>query len=314
MASGTRSLRPRLAAGLVACALATSPSALAEPQDHVRPIRSVVVVDGHPVTVWSRAPSEPQAVVLLVHGRTWSSLPDWDLQVAGLERSVLRSLQQRGLAAYAVDLRGYGATPRDASGFNSPRRSAADVLAVLRWIRGQHPALPTPTLVGWSRGGAVAMMAAQIEPTAMGALVLYGFVLDPATSVPTVEDGDASPARLPNTPEAAAADFISPRVTPPSVVRAFVEQALGADPVMVDLRGEGEYTMLAASKVVVPTVVVFGLRDPAFERRGVDRFLAALNTSRRRFIGLSGADHAAHLEDTHAAWVDHVARIAQEAR
>ena len=97
--------------------------------------------DGHPMAVWARRPAAPQAAVLLVHGRTWSSRPDFDLQVPGLERSVMRSLAARGVAAYAVDLRGYGETPRDATGWITPRRSAPDVVNVLAWIRRQHPAL-----------------------------------------------------------------------------------------------------------------------------------------------------------------------------
>ena len=94
------------------------------------PERFTVDSDGHPMAVWSRRPPDPaRAAVLLVHGRTWSSRPDFDLQVPGLRRSVMASLAAAGIAAYAVDLRGYSATPRDASGWLTPRRAAADVAA-----------------------------------------------------------------------------------------------------------------------------------------------------------------------------------------
>jgi alpha-beta hydrolase superfamily lysophospholipase len=109
------------------------------------------------MAVWARRPAQVRHVVLLVHGRTWSSRPDFDLQVPGLQRSVMMSLAAQGVAAYAVDLRGYGDTPRDATGWLTPRRSAADILNVLAWVARQHPSLPRPALVGWSRGAAVAM-------------------------------------------------------------------------------------------------------------------------------------------------------------
>ena len=133
-----------LAAGLVAAgALASTP--VAETALERLTVRS----DGYPMAVWARRPASPRGAVLLVHGRTWSGRPDFDLQVPGLVRSVLSSLATRGFAAYAVDLRGYGETPRDATGWNTPRRSAADITNVLVWIAGQHPALSRPALVGW---------------------------------------------------------------------------------------------------------------------------------------------------------------------
>ncbi len=45
------------------------------------PAHLTVVVDGHPMAVWSRTARHPKGVILLLHGRTWSALPDFDLQV-----------------------------------------------------------------------------------------------------------------------------------------------------------------------------------------------------------------------------------------
>ena len=73
--------------------------------------------DGHPMAVWARRPANPRGAILLVHGLTWSARPDFDLQVPGLQRSVMTSFASQGFAAYAVDLRGYGETPRDATGW-----------------------------------------------------------------------------------------------------------------------------------------------------------------------------------------------------
>src|SRR5262245_2808015 len=94
-----------------------SPPAPAGPRTSTSPDRFTVPSDGHPMAVWARRPANPRAAILLVHGLTWSSRPDFDLQVPGLDRSVMSSLAARGFAAYGVDLRGYGETPRDATGW-----------------------------------------------------------------------------------------------------------------------------------------------------------------------------------------------------
>src|SRR5262249_36682414 len=75
--------------------------------------RFTVTSDGHPMAVWARRPVNPRGAILLVHGMTWSTRPDFDLQVPGLQRSVMTSFAAQGFAAYGVDLRGYGETPRD---------------------------------------------------------------------------------------------------------------------------------------------------------------------------------------------------------
>jgi pimeloyl-ACP methyl ester carboxylesterase len=264
--------------------------------------RFTVSSDGHPMAVWARRPSAPRGAVLLVHGRTWSSRPDFDLQVPGLQRSVLVSLAARGWAAYAIDLRGYGDTPRDATGWMTPRRSALDVVNVLEWIARQHPALPRPGLVGWSRGAAIAMLAAQQAPPRASALVMFGFAFDPDASF---ADGSvpARPAREKNTVESAASDFISPKVTPTAVVRAFVAQALKADPVLVDAKDDAELNALDPRHFSLPTLVIYGERDPGVEPVDARKFVARLAAADKRLVVLPGADHAAHLEDTHDMWI-----------
>ena len=271
--------------------------------------RFTVPSDGHPLAVWARRPASPRAAVLLVHGRTWSSRPDFDLQVPGLQRSVLSSLAANGVAAYAVDLRGYGETPRDATGWATPRKSAADVANVLTWIARRHPGLPRPALVGWSRGAAIAMLVAQTEPTRLSSLVLFGFAFDPSATFGDVPMPDA-PAMEKNSAAAAASDFISPKVTPRAVVQAFVTQALRSDPVLADLKNDGEFSALNPARISMPTLVIFGERDPGVAARDAQRLVAALATSDKEIVVLPGADHVAQLEDTHDAWIAAVVKIA----
>ena len=270
--------------------------------------RFTVPSDGHQMVVWARRPATPTAVVLFVHGMTWSTRPDFDLQVPGMQRSVMANFAALGFAAYGVDLRGYGETARDSTGWLTPRRGAADVSNVLTWIAAQHPALPKPALVGWSRGAAISAMVAQAWPAKVSALVLYGFVFDPEAQF---VDGitPEKPQMAKNTAESAASDFISPKITPPAVVRAYVEQALKADPIRVDLKGDSEFNAIKPAKITVPTLVIYGQQD-AISDQEAGRFFAALATGDKAIVVLPGADHAAMLEDTHDMWVAAIAGFA----
>lgn len=298
-------MRARLVIGMLmtACAALAAQSTPAAPTS---PAQFTVLSAGHPMAVWHRGPAAPKATVLLVHGRTWSSRPDWDLQVPGLQRSVMQSLAARGFAVYAVDLRGYGATPRDRSGFLTPRRAAADVAAVTQWIAARHKPLPPPALIGWSLGGAVVQLAAQQPDAAVSALVLFGYVMDPDTKWPTSQAPEV-PAMEKTTRTDAELDFISPAVTPRPVIDAFVKQALASDPVRVDWIRQDEFNAIRLDRMTLPTLVIHGSRDPGMDDDITARFLAKMATPNRQWTMLPGGDHAAQLEDTHDAFIDAVA-------
>jgi pimeloyl-ACP methyl ester carboxylesterase len=270
------------------------------------PAQFTVLANGHPLAVWARVPSVPKASILLVHGRTWSSRPDFDLQVPGLQRSVMASLVEKGFAVYAVDLRGYGATPRDRTGFLTPRRAAADVATVLRWVATRHKQLPPPALLGWSLGGAVAQLAVQEPDTVVSALVLFGYAIDPDAKVASLPT-PLEPAMDKTTRADAAMDFISPLVTPRAVVDAFVQQALASDPVRVDWIREDEFNDLRMARLSMPTLVIHGARDPGMVDEVTARFVAHIPATHRQWTILPGGDHAAQLEDTHVAFVEAVA-------
>jgi len=265
------------------------------------PQRFTVQANGHPLAVWARIPLTARGAVLLVHGRTWSGRPDFDLDVPGLHRSVLEALEMRGFAAYALDMRGYGETPRDATGWMTPRRAAADVLAVLTWMAARHPALPRPALLGWSTGAAVAHLTAATSPTRLSSLILAGYAPDPKGVIAPVA-GPAVPLKHRNTRAGAASDFISPKVTPPAVVRAFVDTAIRTDPILADWRNEEQF-LCDSSRVSVPTLVLYGDRDPNIDVRDAGNFFAGLATLDKQLVVFPGADHCAHLENTHDAWV-----------
>jgi alpha-beta hydrolase superfamily lysophospholipase len=258
--------------------------------------------DGHPLAVWARVPPAPRGAILLLHGRTWSSRPDFDLQVPGLQRSVLESLEARGFAAYALDARGYGATPRDASGWLTPKRAAADAAAVLRWIAGRHPTLPKPALLGWSLGAAVAHLTAATSPSVMSSVILFGYAPDPDGVIPPDGPDSGPPLKEKTTAEGAASDFISPKVTPAAVIKAFVETATKTDPILTDWRNEDQF-VYDSGRISIPALVMYGERDPGVDPPAANRFVSRLKNADKQLVMIPGADHCAHLEDTHDTWI-----------
>ncbi|HEX5069501.1 MAG TPA: alpha/beta fold hydrolase [Vicinamibacterales bacterium] len=291
-----------LTSALVLAASLNGVAQRAATPDAPRLERFTVTSDGHPMAVWARRPASPKGAILLVHGRTWSSRPDFDLQVPGLQRSVMASFAAQGFAAYALDLRGYGETPRDTTGWLTPRQSVTDILNVLAWVATQHPNRPRPTLVGWSRGAIMAAMAAQTAPDRVSNVVMFGFASDPELEFAEGEVPDA-PAKIRNSAAAAESDFISPGVTPKIVISSFVEQALKADPVLADVKDDTDFNAFVASELTVPALVMFGSEDPGVSIEEAGKMFAAIASKDKQMVVLPGADHAAQLEDTHDAWI-----------
>lgn len=262
---------------------------------------AVVADDGHVLTLWAKLPAAPKGAILLLHGRTWSALPNFDLQVAGTPRSVLDALVYQGYAAYALDQRGYGASPRDASGWLTPTRAAADALAAATLIRQRHPLLPAPAVVGYSMGAMTAMLAAQEQPSAFSALVLYGFPADP-DQPPAHDPGADEPLREATTLQAAGEDFVVTGAAPPEVAAAYARQAVAADPVRVDWKHHHEFRF-HPEKLTTPTLLLQGVADGYVKPEAVARLFTRLATPDRSWVVLPDSDHAAHVENAMPAWV-----------
>jgi pimeloyl-ACP methyl ester carboxylesterase len=265
--------------------------------------RHTIAIEGHSLTLWAREIPHARRSILLLHGRTWSARPNFDLQVPDDQRSVMVALNRAGLNAFALDLRGYGATPRDGTGWLTPDRAVADVAEVLRWIGERSTTPDRPALLGWSMGSLVAQLAAQRHPALLSDLVLFGYPRDPASASPPTL-ADAVPLEELNTRERALSDFISPAVTPPPVVEAYVQAALATDPVRVDWRDLDQFNELDAARVTVPTLLLHGERDPLTTLENQSRLFVRLGTPDRRWVILAGGDHAALIENTLPAFVD----------
>ncbi len=257
-------------------------------------VQHAVDSDGHAMAVWEKSPASPRAVILLVHGRTWSTVPDFDLQVPGEELSLMDGLVALGISAYGIDLRGYGATERDPTGWNTPGRAADDVANVLRWIRARHPGTPVH-LFGWSNGSMVSQLTTQRRPELVSSLTVFGYPHRPGRVRPPDEPA-GPPARAATTAEAAASDFITPNSISQRAIDAYVAAALAADPVRTDWTRGHEWNELEAARVTVPTLILQGEHDPLSPSEAQSAFFNGLGTADKAWVVIPGGDHAAFLE------------------
>lgn len=117
----------------------------------------------------------PAATVLFVHGRTFPSVPDFDLQVPDAEPtfSFMEHLARRGVHCWCFDHRGFGASwkPAEGSRFDAHVR-ARDLLDVVPTVRRLSPA--PLTLVGLSLGCSAVASAMKTRPDLAQRVVLMG--------------------------------------------------------------------------------------------------------------------------------------------
>ena len=262
-----------------------------------------VVSDGHPMRVWEKSAADPERVMLLVHGRTWSTRPDFDLQVEGESKSLMDGLVQRDFVVYGIDLRGYGETPRDATGWMTPDRAAADVARVLAWIRQRHPDLPVPALFGWSYGAMVSQLVAQRTPENLSAIILFGYPVRPGVAVTPPDLGGLPPAR-PTTAAAAAEDFIVPGSISDRAIEAFVAAALAADPIRADWRNLEQWRALSAAAVTLPALLLEGELDPLALDDVHAELFDNLATSDKAWVVFPDSDHVAFMETPRSYFLD----------
>lgn len=122
-----------------------------------------------------RPKAPPAATVLFVHGRTFPSVPDFDLQVPGAEPtfSFMEYLARRGAHCWCFDHRGFGRSwkPQEGAPFTAQVR-AQDLLAVVPEVRRRSPA--PLSLAGLSLGCSAVAAAMKDHPRLANRVVLLG--------------------------------------------------------------------------------------------------------------------------------------------
>lgn len=274
--------------------------------------------DDHPLAVYGIDSENPQVngsasrrPILLLHGRTWSSVPVYHLlggeqqHEAGEDnRSLMEALLEKGLQPYAMDFRGFGGTAYDATGYVEPHRCVHDAETVLAWISERHglddkPGAEHPCLFGWSQGALVAQLLAQRNSTMLSKLILYGSIYDPLVRYPR------EPLYTLNTPnrtmianqyDDAIEDFTVEGTIAPEPARKFAEVALLSDPIKAVWKHTYQFNNCDPARIHIPTLVVAGDQDP-YAPLNVQQALFA-NLGRgcdRTWSILADADHAVHL-------------------
>ena len=266
-------------------------------------IKNTVLADGHPIAVWSKSNSNATEAILLVHGRTWSALPDFDLQVEGEDLSLMDGLVAKGYTVYAIDGRGYGATPRDSTGWFTPDRAAKDLTIVLEWISKQKEWKSLPHLFGWSMGSTISQLTAQRNPELVSSLTLFGYWKDSDQVFPS-ESEATEPAMTPTTAEAAASDFIVPGSISQKAIDGYVKAALKADPIRVDMNRYDQFNELDPAKIMVPTLILQGEFDPIGPTATQAKLFTRLGTAHKQWIVIPGGDHAAFMERPRAYFIN----------
>ena len=292
----------KLVTALMVAVSAVPQNGVAQGTKAVALLKHMVTSDGHPIALWEKRPPHAKRTVVLVHGRTWSALPDFDLQVPGEHRSLMDALVAKGYAVYAIDLRGYGATARDSSGWTTPNQSADDVAAVLQWVKVNSRVAGKPSLMGWSNGSTVAQLLAQRHPDLIANLILTGYWKDPDERIALSPD-TIVPLRSKTTAQAAASDFIAPNAISSRALQAYVAAAIAADPVRSDWRRREQFNVLDPAKITVPTLLIQGELDPLAPTATQAKFFARLGTVDRQWVVIAGGDHAVLIENTQPAFV-----------
>jgi len=252
--------------------------------------------DGHPNAGWEKSLSQPRRAIVLLHGRTWSARPNFDLQVPGEDLSLMDGLVGAGYAAFAPDFRGYGETPRDETGWLNPDRAARDLKAVLEHVGVLTEGLPKPALLGWSRGSKVAQLTVQRSPELVSCLVFFGYSPTFAGAPLADGEGDTPPAAAPNSAAVAASDFITPGSISQVAMDAYVKAAMDADPIRVDWRGAREWDELDPTQVHVPTLLLHAEFDPIATPEQRASLFHDLGTADRESLEVAGGDHMAFIE------------------
>ena len=219
------------------------------------PIPGDLPAEALPIHVWpSQGPT--RAAILALHG--YGDAGDLTFEDAA------RSWSARGIAVYAPDQRGFGAT---ASRRTWPGVDAlvADARALSREIRARHPGVPL-VVVGHSMGGGVALAAAS-EGLDADALVLAGPAITGGSALSPVsrQAARALAAALPDR-RWTGEGFIDIRPTdnPAALDRVAADPRHFGDPSSRDLYGLVELmdrAAAAAPAVRLPTLTLMGRRD-----------------------------------------------------
>jgi len=311
-------------------------------------VYEVTADDGHPLVVYgieSKSINAPlkdvtgestiRRPILLLHGRTWSSVPVYHLlgSTNGYEdgqesRSLMEAFYSAGLQPYCMDFRGFGGTPMDDTRSVIPFRCVKDVECAIDFITSRHTTACStdnndsfslssgtnhpPALLGWSQGALIAQLTAQKRPDMISKLILYGSIYDPSTSYPRTplfsNQTDLfadNHERRKNLFNEAIEDFTVEGSIPSEPAALFAKAALLADPFKAEWKFLSQFNNIDPARVHIPTLVIAGDQDPYAPLQDQAHLFSSLARGvDRTWSIIADADHAVHLLDGRRRFVN----------
>lgn len=265
----------------------------------------VAGADGHPIRVWRKGPVGGNPIVLL-HGRTWSARPVWDLQcgtpardgASELGTSTMDLLAAKGYRSWAPDFRGMGGTSRDAQGWTTPDTTVEDMKAVLDMLKAEG--IEKPPLIGWSQGALIAQMVAQEYPESISHVVLYASIYDPDLTYPPPAAGapgllSEQPPQVDNTMEGAMEDWTVPGIIDDEAAQAFGDVGMQWDARKVSWNALEQFNKCDPAKVTIPTLVIHGEKDFYTSMDKQAALFQGIATGNKAWRVIPGCDHPVHL-------------------
>jgi len=143
-------------------------------------------------------------------------------------------------------------------------------------------------------GSTVSLLTTNKYPEHIKTLTLFGFWMDLDQEIPSSDVN--APAKITNTAEAAASDFITPGSISQKAIDRYVEMALQADPVRTDLSHLDQYNAIKPSKIELPVLILQGEFDPIAPTSLQSKLFTRLKSSKKSWIVIPGGDHAAFME------------------
>ncbi len=260
-----------------------------------------VKINDHTFAVYEKKADNPTDIILFVHGRTISSLPNFNLQIESKNVSVMDAFVAEGFTVYAIDLRGFGNTPRDDSGWITPNKASGDVIKMLEWITARHPKNKKPALFGYSLGSLVSQLVVQQKPNLVSELVLFGHpirYLDKIDASAIKKDKTIiNPPRKPNTVEWSSDGFITSSITQ-EVIDGYVSACLSLDPTLADWNNIAQWNQLDPLAITAPTLLINGEHDPYAPADKLASFFSKIGNPDKTWVVISKSGHNAHIEDS----------------
>jgi len=258
-------------------------------------------INDHTFAVYEKKADSSSDIILFVHGRTISSLPNFNLQIESKNVSVMDAFVAKGFTVYAIDLRGFGNTPRDDSGWITPNKASSDVIKMLEWITARHPKNKKPALFGYSLGSLVSQLVVQQKPNLVSGLVLFGYpirYLDKIDASAIKKDKTIiNPPRKPNTVEWSSDGFITSFITQ-EVIDGYVSACLSLDSTLADWNNIAQWNQLDPLAITAPTLLINGEHDPYAPADKLASFFSKIGNPDKTWVVITKSGHNAHIEDS----------------